>query len=623
MSNTATCKKIVSDLHLNFEYCKLVAATHDERPNDHRTVTQFGTIAFSSDDPNVVITQLGGDGKPYHAIFMPRRDKKASHQHPLAPVKPATLNIPLLKKIARLNGVIVSNEFIKLHSYLTEDTFADQVVERLRHQHGHHQLRKPISRCFIKQDRAVIEAISDEIEPTPKTVISQVFKTSKKPGADGTVLSRFILDGHHLVEPMKTSDNIPKMQLPSLDQAVANIAMCNVGCQFDGESFFNQFEIASPSMRHLHAFRIARGRGEFQTRAMNRMAQGTTTSPAIAQATSQLVIQVARAIATTHIYQDTGLPRAAIKNINDIPWIDNFVFGAHGELSEKLLEFFTDIFTEFCNTIGLRLKTKDAPIKEQCKPSREFSALGVHFNLYNHTVSIAEPKDLTALARKESITLRELLRIFGTWVFHCFVITKTPLCMTPYMFMQVAREAQDPRWDEHVMLLSQTRDELVRIADFLLINEPVCIHNRLDAIKNDADRAVTDVWADASGVAVGGCIDSANSKPEVRWHAPYCTDDPIWMAELFAAMATGSITNRVHSDTPDRPFLLHEDNTVALAVLRKGHASHLSMNLFLRDWISRDAAFRRMLLEWVPSEEQRADEDSRIATELSVIFGNE
>ena len=596
--------KIIDDDYQLFYDCRRAAATVGGN-DDPRPFSIFPLI-ISSDDPSMAFFN---HNTKTSTILRPPRIK--SH-YPVDHITTSTFDIDLLLYLSRLNHITISNNLLMMLDWINTDVLADVILNDFETLNHHQPQRRPISRCFMQQDFDELNKIFDT-STTPRLVMP-AFKVSKakKPFA------RFILDARPFNSIFSRHFDLPHMRLERLDDAVRAIAVKNWGTQFDMANFFFQFRIGSRTLRSLFGCRIACGRGTFTEACLEALPQGLCFAPTLAQETARLITELTITMARPLLVA-AKLP---LDDLAHLEWLDNFFFAAD---DRRIVVIVGQAFLDVCKLLRLHVKESAS----DPTPLRHFDALGIKFDLEHHKISLAAPPPHLHDLVRNNISLRQLYHVFGNAVFHSFVISKRPLCEYPHLLHAVATHARDhPRWDERISLSPNAVAELKCIATKLTKNTPISITESFDHFRRShtpptTTTTTTSTWADASNTGIAGIV---QSNPPFSWNAPRHDDAPIWQAELLAAVITQDIASL--TTPPSHVLHLHEDNTTAASVLRKGHTTTLSMNMFLNAWIFNNnninnntrsnntpCPWQRTSVTWVPSSEQLADTASRLYAE--------
>jgi hypothetical protein len=330
----------------------------------------------------------------------------------------------------------------------------------------------------------------------------------------------------------------PPMELPRIHDVIRRILSWESAAQCDGVSYFYQFGLHR-DIRPAFRARLAGGRGTINEVQLRRMPMGWTWSPCIAQRVSN------------HLVRDVG-----------VAWVDNFIIGA------TTLESFEEKRKTFKERL---LRYNVAVDDDTLKPSSDFTALGLHFDLENkrYRLTTNAIEKLQATANTEMCTYREYLVLLGTLVWSDYALAKPLWCRAEALAaMREITKKCGGRYDEPCTWPDYARLDLDRWVS--------------DTIKNEWRSAPA-----AKGIAsFEDLIFSDSSGTECAWlrlkNGTVLEGDQwtrkdnhhIYIGELLALTAGAQ-------RHPKLPFIT--DNLPLKHTLLKGHSSSYMANCILRD----------------------------------------
>eukprot|EP00760_Papus_ankaliazontas_P000246 PhM_4_TR10041/c2_g2_i1/m.99261 len=378
-------------------------------------------------------------------------------------------------------------------------------------------------------------------------IITNIFTVLKKNEA-----LRLIVDARRLNNIMAKP---PHMDLPTVPEVIDILLRASHFCTVDGRSYFYQFGIAE-EVGQFFCAHVSGTKGRFVPLQMTRMPMGWSWAPAIAQHTSNVLLDHGR----------LGLA-----------WIDNFIFwgNSEDEVNGKLQQFLSR--ARDCN---LMLDTTEPPIVTAGE------ILGVEVDLVLKTFRLASDwvQKVANLEVKAITTPREIYTLTGNGVWHSYITGKA-LCRYNTAMSLIRKVANlvwsGMLWDDPLEIAPIEVAELQKWKRELTANS----WNALPV------KVVPEVhlWSDASDVMwaylTEGELDPLFDKgifPDERWH--------IFVKEAYAAhkvvQATAGIQRR-----------LHVDNQALYYATRKRVSSHPLVNLWFQSW-----DWENLQTEWVSTQ---------------------
>jgi hypothetical protein len=278
-----------------------------------------------------------------------------------------------------------------------------------------------------------------------------------------------------------------------------------------------------------------------------------------------------------------------------LAWVDNFILLSNDPDVHRQL---TAVFKEVCATVGLTMKEYEED------PDEHLDALGIHFDLKQHTASPTEETkrdlhDRLQLLRQDH-TVTDFLKFTGTVMWVTFSITKTPLCTFPGLMNELRSVCSAQQWTAPHCVSETLLRELQTACDDCRIAE------RSILITSPAPSRV--IWTDASTVGMAGYDEQSN---EAWWRslpAEYA-NSPHFMA-LFEMMAV--MTSAEQFKLSQGSWTLATDNSAVERALIRGHSGSKSLDGMIRTLLANGQMPTHV--SWVPSACQRTDALTRPQT---------
>eukprot|EP00760_Papus_ankaliazontas_P024868 PhM_4_TR2434/c0_g3_i6/m.78680 len=359
---------------------------------------------------------------------------------------------------------------------------------------------------------------------------------------------------------------VPHMDLPTIPEVLSNLYDNNFFASIDGQSYFYQFAL-SPQVGEFFCANVSGTKGPFTTVKMLRLPMGWSWAPAIAQKTSNTLLDNGRL---------------------GVAWIDNFVFAGktEDEVQQKIEEFMTR-----ARHVNLKVDDESPPIMQVGE------ILGMEVDLDNkrHRMSQKWEQKVRSVVVNTWMTPMNVYRVVGNGVWHGYV-TGTPMCHHQHSVDLIRRVAslvaQGLDWDTPLRLDRSETEDLQRWVQDMGAN--AWSHHR-----NDAPASL--LWTDASDdwwaylettMAHEMCGPGAQGTfSEKGWH--------IFVKEAYAAHLAVSATR-------GRRRELQIDNKPLVFAIQKKLSSNKIVNTWMSTW-----DWENIWVRWVPTTEQLADPFTR------------
>lgn len=409
-------------------------------------------------------------------------------------------------------------------------------------------------------------------------ITSKLFKVPKK-----DVMARLIADCRPINELLPPPGD---MGLPELHKAIEGLMECEWAVQFDGKSYFYQFELRGGAERCFPVC-VGAGRGKFDKYCLNVLPMGFKYAPRIAQLTSNNIVNNVRAA--------TGCYGFA--------WVDNFVFGAR---SQEEIGAVVRSFQDVCKCVNLEYKI----ITE---PGTTLDVLGTRIDLGTKEIRPNDSLRRSILDKAGKLGIRSSIRqavsLTGSIMWAMYGPLRSSLALIPRTMSWVSdlgtRVMSGQGWDS---ILTPEDEGIVATMKALA-----------SSVGNSVRYYVPDtipgrsVWTDASNVG-GGIVaddDCITRGWEIAWSAAdvHLRESSIFIRELATACEA------IHSLADKEGVTIVTDNSAVHRALVKGHSSSLRANGILNRLVRGRLHTQSLWVAWCPSLAQRADGLSRgIAT---------
>jgi len=491
-----------------------------------------------------------------------RQHQSAQSTLPLAPVTGPFLNLSRLKQLAQEQDIIDEG---------AETMFRFLMTDFLAARHDADILRKGmscvVSRNFTWEDITTAETFLEEDD---SAVGLPAFKVAKSSGIDSRFVTNCIAANDSI------TIDIPKMRLWRLPVLLQRLLGYNWGFEADGLSFFYQIPVRR-ALGRIYGVRLCGKRGRFKRYRHKSVPMGAKWAPFTAQEVSRLICELT-------------IRRSGLSDVFFVPWIDNFICGAHTkEEAEKMRAAFLEVAAE------VNLKIKEDP-----QISQVLNILGLEVRLDSHTAHSSEKmKRNIEAVKKLSDSSKELshamfLGAFGTCGWANYSLLRTPLCLLPYLMARLRAVCRTQKWGQMMRLSVEEKKELKAWADSCSAAVLSCDDEALD------DKECTIAWTDASGEFIAGIKQAQGRDADTFW-LPNETG-AIYEAELLGEAIATSLWAR-----PKEQLLVVGDNTAAVRALQKGHSSSDVGDRILRELVRQLHSSVSLWTAWTPTHLQRAD----------------
>jgi hypothetical protein len=305
---------------------------------------------------------------------------------------------------------------------------------------------------------------------------------------------------------------------------------------------FYQFAVHRRLSRFFgFAMRQKEGRGQPHIFQMRVLPMGVTFAPAFAQ-------HVALYLA------DEAKRRSGVSG-DIIVWIDNFILVTSTIQELRVLE---------AAFLGLMAEVQ-LELKEEGNYTQVFSALGIKFDLPAGTASV--PDDFTANSVTTLHTVKDVLVVFGRFVWVNHAIARRPLVLYPRV-LQGIRHAARMELHERPRFDGETVAEMLGLEDD--------IRRAVFTRKKRVAAPLRRIWTDASLSGLGIYDELTN----VAVHIPITGVGSTDIAVLEAcALVVASFILRLPGD---EDYVWMTDNTVCYYTFMKGHGRNEAVNAALR-----------------------------------------
>jgi len=430
---------------------------------------------------------------------------------------------------------------------------------------------KPISRHLLPE-AGLLEKWGVITPSTSETLISVLAKVPKAGGK----WSRLI----HDLRPLNAI--LPKpgpMRLPDLHMLIDELLTCNYAFQADAKSYFYQFTIDEEARKFFGA-RLGGARGRFVQYSLLVMSMGYSQAPRIAQITSNRIAKATMSACKLPVL---------------LPWVDNFLGGAHTladakEGAQRLMDV--------CKVINLELK-------EPPTVSQTLDAVGLRFTLGHEahvTLSEDSRHSLGNWSKPLSWTTRSLLNVFGLLMWATYAVGRHPLCHKDRVLQVIRKQAIMAAQDRNGFDWDAEIDLDYDAEDMLKIWTREAAEYKYTLNPRDSSEPI-EAWSDASKAQSArlGYLAELTSREGNMVDAPPID---IYILELLAAADLLQTLDKI-----GRPMRIHIDNTTAAAILRKGHSTAAGANIIMARLT--EQLTQQVTIITVPSACQRADLLSR------------